>query len=51
MADEKITEVPKVYQEYLTDMLTYLTYIIKKGEMEEAEETYQDNLRKLQKGK
>lgn len=46
MADDKITQVAQVKQEYLTDALTFLTYLIKKGEMEEKEDTWQENRRK-----
>ena len=46
LADEKITKVAEVYQLYLTDTLTFLTYLIKKGEVEEKEEAYQESSRK-----
>ena len=50
MADNSITKVAQIKQEYLTDAFTFLTYLIKKGEMEEKEEAYQDMLRKAKKG-
>ena len=33
------------------DTLQYLTYKIQKGEADEAEDKYQDNLRKMRKGR
>ena len=50
LADEKITQVARVQQEYLTETLTFLTYLIKKGEMEEREDAFQENLRKAKRG-
>lgn len=50
MASEKLTEIPTVYQTYLNDTLTFLTYLIKKGEMEEAEDVWQENRRKAMRG-
>ncbi len=50
LASETLTEIPKVYQEYLTDTLMFLTYTIKKGEMEEEEEKWQEQRRKAMKG-
>ena len=50
MADNSITKVDEVNQQYIQDTLTFLTYLIQKGEMEEIEEKFQDNLRKA-KGK
>jgi len=46
LADEKITQVAKVNQLYLTDAFTYLTYLIQKGDMEESEDQFQETLRK-----
>ena len=51
MADEKIEKIPQVYQTYLNDAFTYLTYMIKKGEMEDEEDKYQENRRKSMKGR
>lgn len=51
MADEKIEKIGKVSQIYLTDYFTFLTYLIEKGDADEKEDKYQDNLRKLQKGR
>ena len=51
MADEKIEKIGKVSQIYLTDYLTFLSYMIDKGEADEKEDKYQENLRKLQKGR
>ena len=46
MADNSLTKVARVKQEYLTDFLTFLTYLIQKGEMEEAEDKWQEARRK-----
>ena len=46
MANEEITKVAQVKQEYLTETLTFLTYLIQKGEMEEEEDQFQETLRK-----
>lgn len=51
MADEKIEKVAQVKQEYLTDTLLFLTYLIKKGEMEDAEDKFQEQRRKAKKGR
>lgn len=51
MADEKIEKIAQVNQIYLTDAFTYLTYLIQKGDMEQTEEEFQDNLRKAKKGR
>lgn len=51
MADGSFTETNKINQQYARDFLFYLTYLIKKGEMEEIEEKFQDNLRKAKRGK
>ena len=51
MANESLTQVAQVKQEYLTDALTFLTYLIKKGEMEEQEEKFQEMRRKSIKGR
>lgn len=51
MADEKIEKVAEVKQEYLTDTLLFLTYLIKKGEMEDKEDAWQENRRKAMRGK
>ncbi|WP_295590201.1 hypothetical protein [uncultured Methanobrevibacter sp.] len=46
MADEKIEKIAQVNQIYLTDAFTYLTYLIQKGDMEEAEDQFQETIRK-----
>lgn len=46
MADNSITKVAEVNQQYIQDTLTFLTYLIQKGEMEEVEEKFQETLRK-----
>ena len=49
LADEKIEKVAQIKQEYLTDILFYLTYLIKKGEMEKKEDKWQENRRRAMK--
>lgn len=36
---------------YLTDAFLYLTYLIQKGDVEMAEDEFQENLRKAKKGR
>lgn len=50
MADGQIGKVAQIKQEYLNDTLTFLTYLIQKGEMEEREDKYQDTLRRAKRG-
>ena len=50
MADNSIAKVAEVNQQYLQDMLVFLTYLIQKGEMEEAEDKFQETLRKAKRG-
>lgn len=49
MADNDITKVARVQQEYLTDSLTFLTYLIKKGEAEEAQDKFDEARRRAKK--
>ena len=51
ISDEKIEKVGKVYQIYLNDYLQYLSYMIEKGQVEEEEDKFQENLRKAKKGR
>ena len=51
MANEEITKVAQVKQEYLTDTLLFISYLIKKGEMEIEEDNFQEQLRKAKKGR
>lgn len=46
LANEEVTKVAQVKQEYLTDTFLFLTYLIQKGEMEDEEDAFQENLRK-----
>jgi len=46
MADEKVEKIAQIYQVYLTDYFTFLSYMIEKGEMEEQEDAFQETLRK-----
>ena len=49
LANDEITKVSQVKEEYLTDTLLFLTYTIKKQEMERVEDQYQENIRKATK--
>ena len=46
MADSQVQKVAEINQQYLTDFLTFLTYLIQKGEADEEEERFQDQMRK-----
>lgn len=46
MAEEKIEKISKIYQENLMDYLQLLTYLQDKAEAEEAEDKFQQQLRK-----
>lgn len=49
IAGKTIEGVRKANQEYLTSYLFWLTFLVKKGEAEEEEMKYQENLRKSKK--
>ena len=51
LAEKKVEKVKEIYQEYLNDYFTLLTYIIEEGDMDEEEQKYQDNIRKAKKGR
>lgn len=51
ICDEKIEKVREVYQEYLNDYLTFLSYLIDKGEAERQEDEFQELRRKATKGR
>lgn len=51
MADEKITKIAEVYQIYLTDFLQFYSYLIEKSDVDEKEDKFQDQRRKLNKGR
>lgn len=51
MADSDITKVFKINETYLMDFLTFLTFQIKKQEVEEIDDKFQDQLRKAKKGR
>ena len=50
IAEKKIEKIKEIYQEYLNDYFTLLSYIIEEGEMQEEEDKYQENIRKAKKG-
>lgn len=51
IVEKKIEKVAEVYQYYLADYFQLLSYMIEEAEAEEAEEKYQDMLRKAKKGR
>lgn len=51
MADEDITKVAEIYQIYLSDALLWLTFKIKKAEVDEIEDKWQEQRRKAMKGR
>ena len=51
MANEQITQIAKINQIYVTDFLTYLTYLIQKAEADQQEYEFQEMLRKAQSGR
>lgn len=51
MADEKIEKVAQVNQQYVNDFLTFVTYLIKKGEMQDQEDEFQDLIAKAKRRK
>lgn len=50
MANEDITKVAEIYQLYLSDVLLWLTFNIKKNEVQDIEDKWQDQLRKAKRG-
>lgn len=50
-AGENPLEAVKIKQMYLTDFMVWLSYMIEKGEAEEEDEKFLDNLRKAKRGK
>jgi hypothetical protein len=51
LADSKIEKIAEINQQYLADVLTLLTFLTLKQEMEEKEDKFQENLRKAKRGK
>ena len=51
MANETFIQIPQVKQAYLNDFLTYLSYLIDKAEVDDAEDKYQETLRKQKRAK
>lgn len=49
MAGESYSQIALIKQDYLTNFLFYLTYLIKKSEVDEVEDSFQENLRKAKK--
>lgn len=50
-AGENPLEAVKIKQMYLTDFMVWLSYMIEKGEAEEEDEKFLENLRKAKKGR
>jgi hypothetical protein len=51
MANEDITKVAEIYQLYLSDVLLWLTFNIKKNEVQDIEDKWQEQRRKAMKGR
>ena len=51
ICDEKIEKIGEVYQMYLNDFLQYLTYMIDKQQAEEAQDKFDEQMRKARKGR
>lgn len=51
MANESPSEIAKLKQEYLTDAFLFLTYLIKKQEVDDVEEKWQEARRKAMRGR
>lgn len=51
LAEEKIEKIEEVNQLRLTDVLFYLTYLTDKCEVDEAEDKFQETLRKAKRGR
>ena len=51
MADSDITKIAEIYQIHLNDFLMYLTYSIKKAEVDDIEDAFQEGLRKAKRGR
>ena len=49
LADEKVQEVEKINQMYLTDIFFYMTYLGDKTIADEADEKFQEGLRKAKR--
>lgn len=50
-AGEDPLKTIEIKQMYLTDFMVWLSYMIEKGEAEEEEDKFQENLRKARKGR
>lgn len=50
-AGEDPLKAIEIKQMYLTDFMVWLSYMFEKGEAEEEEDKFQDNLRKAKRGK
>ena len=49
MASESYSEIAKIKQEYAQDIFTYLTYLMHKRKAEDAQEKFDENMRKLKR--
>ena len=45
MADEKITKVAEIYQEYLVDALQFISYITERSNVDKEEDKFQEMIR------
>lgn len=51
IADEKVEKIERIYQLHLNDYLQYLSFMIEKQQVDDEEDKYQENLRKVKKGR
>lgn len=51
MANEEITKVAEIKQEYLTDFFTFLTFMLEKQKIDREEDEYQEAIRKAKHGR
>lgn len=45
MADEKITKVAEIYQEYLVDALQFISYITERSNVDKEEDKFQEMIK------
>lgn len=51
IADEKVEKIERIYQLHLNDYLQYLSFMIEKQQVDDEEDKFQENLRKVKKGR
>ena len=51
LADSKIEKIGEIYQKNLLDVFQFLTYLCDKAEADEAEDKFQEQMRKAKRGR